>query len=50
LPLVNITSEELARFAGERLAVQMKDLPYWTEVDVNIEETRGQSVSYAISR
>ncbi len=50
LPLVNISSEELARFACERLLKKMKDLPYWTALKVNIEETRGQSVSYRLKR
>lgn len=50
LPLVNITSEELARYACEKLALRMQALPSWTEVEVNVEETRGQSVSYAIPR
>lgn len=50
LPLVNITSEELARYAGQELSQKMKNLPYWTTMQVNIEETRGQSVTYTIGR
>lgn len=50
LPLVNITSEELARYAGETLAAQMAKLPYWNRVRVSVEETRGQSVSFSIRR
>jgi len=50
LPLVNISAEELARLACERISAQMKDLPSWTSVQVNIEETRGQSVSYRLNR
>lgn len=50
LPLVNITSEELARFAGERLLSELADVPYWTRLRVNVEETRGQSVSYSLPR
>lgn len=50
LPLVNITSEELARHATERLVKAIKDLPAWTSLEVNIEETRGQSVSYSVLR
>jgi 6-pyruvoyltetrahydropterin/6-carboxytetrahydropterin synthase len=46
LPLTNITSEELARFACERLLAEMKGLPHWTALQVHVEETRGQSVSY----
>jgi 6-pyruvoyltetrahydropterin/6-carboxytetrahydropterin synthase len=50
LPLANITSEELARFASEQLTEKMKNLPYWTSLQVNVEETRGQSVSYTAKR
>ncbi|MBX3020932.1 MAG: 6-carboxytetrahydropterin synthase [Bdellovibrionales bacterium] len=50
LPLANITSEELARWASEQLVGQMKNLPYWTALQVNVEETRGQSVSYSTTR
>ncbi|NJL25773.1 MAG: hypothetical protein HC902_11760, partial [Calothrix sp. SM1_5_4] len=50
LPLINITSEELARYAGERLARDLSALPAWTSLQVNIEETRGQSVTYTRAR
>jgi 6-pyruvoyltetrahydropterin/6-carboxytetrahydropterin synthase len=50
LPLVNITTEELSRFACERLVKDMQPLPYWTHIKVSVEETRGQSVSYQIAR
>jgi 6-pyruvoyltetrahydropterin/6-carboxytetrahydropterin synthase len=50
LPLVNITSEELARHAAETLAKEMSALPYWTVLQVNVEETRGQSVSFRVQR
>ena len=50
LPLVNITSEELARYACERLMRVMEPLPFWRSLKVNIEETRGQSVSYWLKR
>ncbi len=50
LPLVNITTEELSRFAAERLVRDMKSLPHWTHLKVSVEETRGQSVSYQIAR
>lgn len=46
LPLSNITAEELARHASLVLADQMRHLPHWTRLTVNVEETRGQSVSY----
>lgn len=46
LPLTNITSEELARFACEALIDDMKSLPNWSALQVHVEETRGQSVSY----
>ncbi len=50
LPLVNITTEELSRFACERLVKDMKALPHWTLIKVSVEETRGQSVSYQLGR
>jgi 6-pyruvoyltetrahydropterin/6-carboxytetrahydropterin synthase len=50
LPLVNITSEELARFAGQKLAADLSLLPHWTSLQLHIEETRGQSVSFRLKR
>ncbi len=50
LPLVNVTTEELARFVGESLRAGMKDLAGWTKMEISIEETRGQSVSYELHR
>ena len=50
LPLVNITSEELARYSGERLKKDFAHLSFWNSLEVNVEETRGQSVSYFVSR
>lgn len=50
LPLVNVTSEELARVSAERLAAVLADLPRWTSLRVHIEETRGQGVSFLLSR
>ncbi|MGE0528700.1 MAG: 6-pyruvoyl tetrahydropterin synthase family protein [Bdellovibrionales bacterium] len=50
LPLANISAEELARFAGERLTQEIRSLPDWTSLRVNVEETRGQSVSYTRAR
>ncbi len=50
LPLTNITSEELARYAWEKLAAGLSVLPSWTSLQVHIEETRGQSVSYSRAR
>lgn len=50
LPLTNITSEELARHLCERLAQDMAKLSYWTDLQVHVEETRGQSVSYRRKR
>ena len=46
LPLTNITSEELARYACGKLIEEMKSIPHWTALQVHVEETRGQSVSY----
>lgn len=50
LPILNVTSEELARFAAETFAREMQPLPHWTGLRVGVEETRGQSVSYEIAR
>lgn len=50
LPLSNISSEELAKHLCDRLAAAMKDLAHWTQVQVNVEETRGQSVTYSRAR
>lgn len=50
LPLTNITSEELARYFGNELAASLQSVPGWTDLRVNIEETRGQSVSYSRAR
>jgi len=46
LPIVNITSEELARYFSDRILARLKGLPL-REVQVGIEETRGQSVNYS---
>ncbi|HMN69692.1 MAG TPA: 6-carboxytetrahydropterin synthase [Bdellovibrionales bacterium] len=50
IPVVNITTEELARLACEKLHQEMRDLPVWTGLKVNVEETRGQSISYKMKR
>ncbi len=50
LPLVNVTTEELARYVGEHLRSGMAKIPGWTDIQINIEETRGQSVSYKLIR
>lgn len=50
LPLANITSEELARWACGELVGKMQALRFWTSLQVNVEETRGQSVTYSASR
>lgn len=50
LPLTNVTSEELARYAWQKLAAALHDLPRWTALQVHVEETRGQSVSYSRAR
>jgi 6-pyruvoyltetrahydropterin/6-carboxytetrahydropterin synthase len=50
LPLVNVTTEELARYVGENLRAGMTALPGWSKMQINIEETRGQSVSYELTR
>lgn len=50
LPIVNISTEELAKMISDRLIKQMAPLPYWTGLKVNVEETRGQSISYSQKR
>lgn len=50
LPLTNVTSEELSRYLCQRLATALSSIPHWTSLEVNIEETRGQSVTYAHQR
>lgn len=50
LPLANVTTEELARYAGAQLVDGLRSLPFWTDVTVTIEETRGQSVSFTSRR
>jgi 6-pyruvoyltetrahydropterin/6-carboxytetrahydropterin synthase len=50
LPLVNITCEELARYFHERLSAAMQTVDNWTSLSVQVEETRGQSVSFSAPR
>lgn len=50
LPIVNISTEELSRLISDRLFKQMTHLPHWTSLKVNVEETRGQSISYTRKR
>jgi 6-pyruvoyltetrahydropterin/6-carboxytetrahydropterin synthase len=49
LELVNITSEELARYFCEKLwtrLLQKKEAPKFRSLQISIEETRGQSVTF----
>ncbi len=49
LDLVNITSEELARYFCEKLwtrLLEKKEAPKFKSLQVSVEETRGQSVTY----
>jgi len=50
LPILNVTSEELARHICEQLTLTMNTLPHWTALRVYVEETRGQGVSYTVTR
>ena len=57
LALVNITSEELARYFCEKLWSRLDQLrdenakaPQFESLQISIEETRGQSVSFKKSR
>lgn len=46
LPLANITSEGLAQYLCKKLKTTWRDIPDIQSVEVNVQETRGQSVSY----
>ncbi len=50
LPIVNVTSEELARYICLRMMQSLEEIPSWTAITVRVEETRGQSVSFTQSR
>lgn len=50
VPITNISAEELAKFFATNLARRIADIKGWTAMDVGVEETRGQSVSYSMSR
>ncbi len=50
LPVANITTEELSRYICRRLSAAIAGVPKWLELRVNIEETRGQSVTFSESR
>jgi 6-pyruvoyltetrahydropterin/6-carboxytetrahydropterin synthase len=50
LPVSNVTSEELARYVCDRLFTLMSENTHWTSIRVEVEETRGQSVSYSRKR
>lgn len=46
LPFVNVTAEELARYIADRIVSFMPQHIQHTKISVNIQETRGQSVTY----
>ena len=46
LPVVNVTSEELAKYFCDRLIPQIKGLAV-NFIEITVEETRGQSVRYS---
>jgi len=50
LPIVNISAEQLAWYIGGRLSRDLQSLPNWRHLTVNVEETRGQSVSFSCPR
>ncbi len=53
LALVNITSEELARYFCEKLwsrLLEKKQAPQFKSLQVSVEETRGQSVTFKKSQ
>jgi 6-pyruvoyltetrahydropterin/6-carboxytetrahydropterin synthase len=50
LPITNISTEELAKYFGENLSARIAKLKGWTDMEINVEETRGQSVSFSMAR
>jgi 6-pyruvoyltetrahydropterin/6-carboxytetrahydropterin synthase len=50
LPLVNITSEQLAEWFANRLSQKLENLDGWSALRITLEETRGQSVSHTFRR
>ncbi len=48
LPLVNITSEELARWLAEELGPKIRDAVRFESLRVQIDESRGQGASYIL--
>ncbi len=50
LPLLNISSEELARHVAVNLHSALQGLKNWTHLRVQVEETRGQSVTVTLAR
>lgn len=48
LPIANVTSEELARWIATRLASDLPKSAGVKHLQVSVEETRGQSVSYTL--
>ena len=50
LPITNISTEELAQYFAHNLNERIRSLKGWTEMEVVIEETRGQSVSFSTPR
>jgi 6-pyruvoyltetrahydropterin/6-carboxytetrahydropterin synthase len=52
LPIVNVTSEELARIIAEEIQAKLPDAVGTTvgmkRLEVTVEETRGQSIAYEI--
>jgi 6-pyruvoyltetrahydropterin/6-carboxytetrahydropterin synthase len=50
LEIANVTAEELSRYIATRLAKLIDSVPGWTSMRVEVEETRGQSVSYLLCR
>ncbi len=50
MPLNNISSEELARWFAKTLSSQMIDVKSWKRLRVQIEETKGQSVSFTLTK
>lgn len=50
LPITNISTEELALYLARGLSTRIENIEGWTSMQVVVEETRGQSVSYSMKR
>ena len=50
LPLVNISSEELARFLAEQMSLKLKDYVEVASLTLILQETKGQKIGFTIKK